>query len=84
MKLGWVVTAGNVVVAVAVVVVVEVVVAVAVVGRSVGSGFAVEGTSVRMRVHVDVSSEVAGEPFLEDSRTRVGQSERESVAGAPS
>lgn len=55
-----------------------------VVEMSVGSGFAVEGTSVRKRVHVDVGSEVAGEPFLQDNRMMAGQSGRYSVAGVPS
>lgn len=61
-----------------------VVVVVVIVEMSAGRGFAVEGTSVRKRVHVDVGSEVAGEPFLQDSRTRAEQSEREPVAGVPS
>lgn len=52
-----------------------------VVEMSVGSGFAVEGTSVRRKVHVDAGSEVAGEPFLQDNRTMAGQGGRESVAG---
>jgi hypothetical protein len=73
-----------VIAAAAVVVEVVVVVVVVVVGRLVGSIFAVVDTSVRMRVHVDVGSEVAGEPFLQDSRTMVEQSEREFVAGVPS
>jgi hypothetical protein len=80
-KLVLVERGGNVAVA-AVVAVVEAVVAV--VEMMAGSGFVVEGTSVRMRVHVDASSEVVGEPFLQDSRTMAGQSERGSVAGAPS
>jgi hypothetical protein len=74
---------GNVAVAAAVIVA-ETIVAVAVVGMLVGSEFVVEDTSVRRKVRVDVSSEVAGEPFLQDSRTRAEQSEREPVAGVPS
>jgi hypothetical protein len=69
-------------VAAVVVVVVEMVVAV--VGMLVGSAFEVEGTFARRKVHVDVGSVVAGEPFRQDSRTMAGQSERGSVAGSPS
>jgi hypothetical protein len=77
-KLVWV-ERGESVAAVAVVAVGSVVV-----GMLVGSGFAVGGMSVRKRVRVDVSSEAAGEPFLQDSRMMAGQSERESVADVPS
>ena len=49
-----------------------------------GSESVVEDMSERRRVHVDVSSEVADEPFLLDSRMMAGQSERKSVAGVPS
>jgi hypothetical protein len=76
-KLGWVERRGNV----AVVDVVAGVIGLVVVGMLVGSGFVVVGTFVRRRVHVDVGSEVAGEPFLQGSRMMAGQSERESVDG---
>lgn len=61
-KLGWVERRGNVAVAV-------------VVGMLVGSRFVVVGTFVRRTVRVDVGSEVAGEPFLQDSKMMAGQSE---------
>lgn len=75
---------GNVVVVVAAGFVVVEVVAAVIVGMLAGSESVVEGTSVRRRGHVDVSSEVADGPFLRDSRMMVGQSERKSVAGVPS
>ena len=53
-KLGWVERAGNV----------AIVEAVVLVGMLVGSESAMVGRSARRRVHVDVSSEVVGEPFL--------------------
>lgn len=54
------------------------------VGMLGGSETVVEGTSARRRVHVDVGSEVADAPPLQDSRTRTVQSERKSVADVPS
>ena len=77
-KLGWVERVGSAAL------VVVAVVGLVFVGMLVGSEFVVEDTSVRRKVRVDVSSEVAGEPFLQDSRTRAEQSEREPVAGVPS
>ena len=85
-KLGWVERGGSVavVVAVAAGLVVGEVAAAVVVEMLADSEYVVEDMSERRRVHVDVGSEVADGPFLQDSRTMVEQSERNSVAGVPS
>ena len=77
-RLGWVERGGSTAVVVAVAA------GLVVVDMLEGSESVVEDMSERRRVHVDVSSEVADEPFLLDSRMMAGQSERKSVAGVPS